>query len=278
MQTAAELHAGVPLPCKPLVPLRASNSSERASSLPLSRPLLPLSRVYVNPATGVGPDPSSVVGFMHVLLTPSGVAVPADRRPRVPGGVWDGGGGGFEETTAGGDEAVAGSGSEDVAEVGDGRSRSAASAAAFCERPDGDAAGADEAAGREQQVLLSPAEVRSMQPGALVAAGNSTVAPVAAAMDARAAGKAAHLLAQPPIDPCVRALVGMSQCSGQGSGDVCCGYVRGWAASDCWCRASGQLLLDSMPASLLTPRLLQLLERVCDEAAAVTAESSGATG
>jgi hypothetical protein len=72
------------------------------------------------------------------------------------------------------------------------------------------------------------------------------------------------LKAQCPIssDPCLESFVGMSQCSGSGSWDVCCDYVHYWEDEGCWDKDVGQLLLKSMPA-LLTPALLQLLGKVC---------------
>lgn len=67
--------SGVALPCKEI-----PNLGHR--SVPIQRSMLLTCRSYVNPATGVGPDPDELVTFRTLLMTPRKFALASDDTPR----------------------------------------------------------------------------------------------------------------------------------------------------------------------------------------------------
>lgn len=73
---------GVALPCMELTPV------SHPRNIPISRPLMKTSRVYVNPATGVSPNAHDLIPFVTLLLTPKAVAVPGDDVARTNLSVW----------------------------------------------------------------------------------------------------------------------------------------------------------------------------------------------
>lgn len=73
MQHNGCVHAGLPF-CKEI-------PTEGPRSVPRSRGMLVMLRAYVNPATGVGPDPSRLIPFRTVVATPRSEAGAWDTRP-----------------------------------------------------------------------------------------------------------------------------------------------------------------------------------------------------
>jgi hypothetical protein len=143
-----------------------------------------LSRVYVNPTTGVGPDPAELVPFSTIVLSPKSSKVPINNDAKLSNS--------FVHAQV-------------VNEV--------------------------------QSKVFGDIEFRGIARDTITTCPAST-------------------------DPCLESFVGISQCSGTGSWEVCCKYVQSWSDELCWDKDVGQLLLVSMPA-MLTPALLQLLGRVC---------------
>jgi hypothetical protein len=69
--------------------------------------------------------------------------------------------------------------------------------------------------------------------------------------------------------PCLRSFVGLSQCSSEGSSDVCCDYILSWSDAGCECTEAGQALLASVTPWLMpnaTPgSIMQLMSwAACD--------------
>lgn len=227
------LLAGVPFSCQEV-------PTEGPSGVPLARPLMTIARVYVNPATGVGPDPNTLAPFNTVLLTPrqDAAALPLLAAAAV------------QPTAAGSSDSSA-----------------VVTVAAFGEPPvvqldtsaDGDAAGLGLGSdsiwkgGRLPDRFLAIAA--RYKPQQTCPAGQPEDMQSAPTED----GTQMRI-----EDPCVKNFVGaLSQCTPSGSPDVCCGFVAGWSQFNCWCMPAGQQLLDSIPTSM-TPALLQLLGWVCD--------------
>lgn len=293
-----------------------------------------ISRVYVNPATGVGPDPATLVPFNTVLLTPRAAAdsrAPGlgassaqlpdeslstssaqlpdessttssaqlpDESFSIPGGVdavqpgstmlpaskeAEGPLASESESTqplnrrghdipailsrAGG-LPLASNGSTHVGLVGLGNSGVPVMAVGRLDRP--------RIAQKAVQVLQADGHEVKWQPGKLPAGFAELAArhspPICAAPQSAAQQSSSEAgssvsrgvpMQSVVRDPCVKSIVGLSQCTPKGSADVCCGYVQDWSADGCWCSASGQQLLASMPSSM-TPALLQLLGWVCE--------------
>lgn len=355
---------GIAIPCKEVAP------GSRSRGAPLSRPLMTISRVYVNPSTGVGPDPHDLIPFMTLLLTPKTVAVPADYVPRTDMNAWQGA---FQASFKSTHRNISDihskndmSGSNNSMVARKGAAENATSKSYIMQNSSSVALHTDlggdvtaETAGGTARLpstntsmprllgLARPSfrspirqpdhqrlemlRLQSSKPQRRsikrwsnargdfdpAAAAQATQCPVGRPMESTgtaetfagssstassssddsrnvvvfdgqaldndkwmtAINDASSLVKQASYsnssasdvvttavaagDPCVRALVGMSQCSGKGSPDVCCSYVQTWNAFDCWCQASGKLLLSSMPA-VLTPSVLQLLSWVCE--------------
>lgn len=174
--------AGVDVPCKAI-------PEKGAGHVPLNRPLMTLSRVYVNPSTGVGPAAADLVPFATILLSPKGSSN----------------------------------------ETADSRHSTTTS---------------EKLGGASLLVRASSSAARNTLFGGFreTESSSSDVCPISS-------------------DPCLQSFVGMSQCSGTGSWDVCCEYVQAWNDEQCWDRDVGRPLSNSMPA--ITPALVQLLGRVC---------------
>jgi hypothetical protein len=196
-----------------------------------------LSRVYINPSTGVGPDAADLVPFATIMLSPKSMATADRSNVRVSdmveqaqasqGPIVGSGAGGVKalpSASSGRNERVGG---EDVSSVHawgrNGEARHSAVSKAL------------ELLSTNNQQTTNDDAFRSEDAGCVVGA-----------------------------DQCVQSFVGMSQCSGKGSWDVCCQYVQAWSNDDCWNHDSGQLILNNMP-TVLTPTLLQVLGRVCED-------------
>jgi hypothetical protein len=317
MWCAAVLFAGVGFYCRN-VPTTGPNSA------PLPRPLMTISRVYVNPVTGVGPDPATLVPFNTVLLTPKGavasrspglgassaqlpdastptlsaqlpdessstssVQLPDEsfsipgvvdavqpgstmlpavkeaegpatlesestKQPSLPGGGWPAV---LPEAGSRKGPPVASNGKPVV----DSLANTGLGPAGLLDRP--------RIAQRAGQVLQADGHEVKWQPGKLPAGFAELAArhepPTCAAQQSNSAAGSSVSMQSAVKDPCVSSIVGLSQCTPKGSPDVCCGFVQSWSGSGCWCLASGQQLLASMPTSM-TPVLLQLLGWVCE--------------
>lgn len=258
----AGCHAGVPFACKELGP------GGPGRGVPLTRPLMTIARVYVNPATGVGPDPSALAPFNTLLLTPMRNAT--GLAPVRPGGV--------ELSGALGTAAAV----LPTARLTGGNPRRASGVAAVAAGVDtnGSRSLIDSPMQAEHLPGIQPIEVPSVKGRAARLGAQSDPIlrgarlspellqlaarhPPAACPKEPSDGGAVASPSPAADDPCVRSLVGLSQCTPQGSPDVCCGFVEGWSTAGCWCETSGRALLDSMPTSA-TPTLLQLLGWVCE--------------
>lgn len=248
--------------------------SEGPSAVPLTRPLMTISRVYINPNTGVGPEPASLAPFNTLQLTPKDAA--RDTRQAAAG----------QEAT--GARPVPGTASRANSSRSSSNDNSTASAGELPAAAVVRAQLAVAAAHVQQKnpSSQSPTDVQrplllrsTTSPQSIWRAGKlpSELLDLAAAYTPPACSTSGpeQTLAGSSTngpgtanqgsldDPCVRSFVGMSQCTLKGSADVCCAFVQSWSSSGCWCRGSGQQLLDSMPLSM-TPMLLQLLGWVCE--------------
>jgi hypothetical protein len=196
-----------------------------------------LSRVYINPSTGVGPDAAELVPFATIMLSPKSMATADRSNIRVSdmvkqaqssqGPPIDSGAGSVKSRPSASLGRNARVGGKDVSSVRAwGRSGEARHSAV---------SRALELFSTRSQHAINEDAFRSEDAGCVVGA-----------------------------DQCVQSFVGMSQCSGTGSWDVCCQYVQAWSNDDCWNDDSGQLILNNMP-TVLTPTLLQVLGRVCED-------------
>lgn len=251
--------------------------TEGPAGVPITRPLLTISRVYINPVTGVGPEPASLVPFNTLQLTPK-VVVRGARKAAAP----EAAGARLVPGTAGrasssNDSSNSSKSDNSSVRISDERSLAVTTdtdlAAAVAETAQ--QTGSSQLPAAQRPLLLrttiAPQSIwRAGKPPSefldLAAGYTPPVCP--------ASGPDQNLTSSSTVgpgmqnegsidDPCVRSFVGMSQCTPKGSADVCCGFVQSWSASNCWCRGSGQQLLDSMPLSV-TPVLLQLLGWVCE--------------
>jgi hypothetical protein len=292
------------------------------NSAPLPRPLMTISRLYVNPATGVGPDPATLVPFKTVLLTPKGVAAsrslglgvssaqlpdessstssaqlrdesPPTLSAQLPdvsssiAGVMNDVMQQGRVTVPGVNEAGGPATAE--SESTQQPNRKGAAIPAILSRagglpvvsngstPVGPSLGSMGVQGLPEglpriaqkavQVLQADGQEIMWQPGKLPAGFTELAGrhkpPICSAQQSSSEASSSVPMQSVVKDPCVKSIVGMSQCTPKGSADVCCAYVQDWSASGCWCSASGQQLLGSMPTSM-TPVLLQLLGWVCE--------------
>jgi len=198
-----------------------------------------IARVYVNPATGVGPDPAELAPFNTVLLTP--IRNATGLAPVLAGTV-----------------AVSGVLRPAAAVLPTARMTARTpQQKPLVRRAPG---GAATAAGSETNGSRSPADLpirADRLPGIQhdeVPSVRGRAAPLGAQSTLRGARLSPELLqlaarhppgvcpeepsdggavASPADDPCVRSLVGLSQCTPQGSPDVCCGFVGGWSTAGC---------------------------------------------
>jgi hypothetical protein len=198
-----------------------------------------LSRVYINPSTGVGPDAADLVPFATIMLTPDSMAAEDGSIKRL---------GDVPEHVQASQGPLEGSMS--------GVNFQSRQSLSIVE-PDG---GKDAMSNMHMHKVLGRG-------------GQASHGAVSRALELFTA-KSQHTIGGSDslgeyvncvvgAYQCMQSFVGMSQCSGKGSWDVCCQYVQAWSNDDCWNADSGQLLLNNMP-TVLTPALLQVLGRVCD--------------
>jgi hypothetical protein len=201
-----------------------------------------LSRVYVNPSTGVGPDAADLVPFATIMLSPKSISatsgdstsfrsvaeqVLASQGPHVGGN-------------------AAGIGSLSRGSLAQAQLSVGEFDASKAHHMSGGAGQAGHGAlGKTTELFEKARKIITTNVSDEHTSRNQATDCVVGA------------------DRCVQSFVGMSQCSGKGSWDVCCQYVQAWSNDDCWNEDSGQLLLNNMP-TVLTPTLLQVLSMVCE--------------
>lgn len=252
-------HTGLDVPCKTVA------TTEGSSRPPLNRPLMVISRVYVKPDSGVGPDASELVSFSTVVFTPKTHAVPMDTQLRVDSSIWQ-----VHATDAGG-QTESPSSSHEISQSSVNASsilqgNSSRRVSVVSRHRWSDERGMFDATVAEQSTSCTSYNVSMAMHAMTNAQQDVGHVQHMHASDGEASAKTTQLLpANMPgdFDPCVQSLVGMSQCSGKGSWDVCCQYVQSWSTMNCWCSTSGKLLLESMPG-VLTPTMLQVLSWICE--------------